>query len=258
MIAARTARMGEPARKVAEIASVAGASVDVDLLREVSGLPEDVVLDAVSELLERRLLREVGRVRFAFVFGHQLIASAIYEEVEEQRRMQLHRRTALAIEKLFGERDEFAAPLAYHYDRAAESKKRLRAQRAGSSSRKILRSNTRCWDYASAFLAGSATARPNVRRSTSSNVLQSARMLARTSCGATPLSRTRSAIYRRRRNACEPTARMRSRVATVRVMPPPRVRWRETCCFGVAMKKPPRQPSRRSRRTARLKMPPER
>jgi len=121
MIAARTARMGEPARKVAEIASVAGASVDVDLLREVSGLPEDVVLDAVSELLERRLLREVGRVRFAFVFGHQLIASAIYEEVEEQRRMQLHRRTALAIEKLFGERDEFAAPLAYHYDRAAES-----------------------------------------------------------------------------------------------------------------------------------------
>jgi DNA-binding SARP family transcriptional activator len=123
MIAARTARMAEPARKVAEVASVAGPTVDVDLLREVSALPEDVVLDAVSELLERRLLREVGRVRFAFVFGHQLIASAIYEEVEQQRRMQLHRRTALAIEKLFGDRDEFAAPLAYHYDRAAESER---------------------------------------------------------------------------------------------------------------------------------------
>ncbi|HZZ64879.1 MAG TPA: AAA family ATPase [Candidatus Baltobacteraceae bacterium] len=123
MIEVRTSRVSENARKVGEVASVIGATFDADLLREISGLPEDAVLDGVSELLGRNLVREVGRVHFAFAFTHQLIASAIYQDIEPQRRSQWHRRVAAAIERLSPERDEAAGTLAYHYDNAGEPEK---------------------------------------------------------------------------------------------------------------------------------------
>jgi predicted ATPase/DNA-binding SARP family transcriptional activator len=121
MIAVRTRRMGENARRVSEIASVAGAAFETDLLCEISGMSEDFVLDAMGELLERGLVRDVGRVRFAFTFSHELIASAIYDGIEPQRRAQWHRRTARAVEKLTGAPPELAATLAFHYDRAGRA-----------------------------------------------------------------------------------------------------------------------------------------
>jgi len=135
MIATRTGRMSDTARRIAEVASVAGATVDVDLLRLVSGYSEDIVFDGISELLERQVLREVGRVRFAFAFGHELIASTIYEGISQEQRMQLHRRMAAAIEQLPGDANELAAALAHHYDRGGEPERAARfylrsAQRA--------------------------------------------------------------------------------------------------------------------------------
>jgi len=123
MIGIRTNRVSEHARRIVEIASVVGATFETDLLREISGLPEDAVLDAVSELLGRNLVREVGRVHFAFAFSHQLIASTIYQEIEPQRRSQWHRRVAAALERLSPERDEAAGTLAYHLDRGGETER---------------------------------------------------------------------------------------------------------------------------------------
>jgi predicted ATPase/DNA-binding SARP family transcriptional activator len=121
MIEVRTSRASEKAQKIAEIASVVGATFDADLLREASGLPEDVVLDALGELLARNLVREVGRVHFAFAFSHQLIADTIYNEIETQRRRQWHRRVAATIERLSSDRDDVAGSLASHYDRAGDA-----------------------------------------------------------------------------------------------------------------------------------------
>lgn len=126
MIEVRTSRVSESARKIGEIASVVGATFDADLLREISGLPEDAVLDGVSELLGRNLVREVGRVHFAFTFSHQLIASAIYDEIEPQRRAQWHRRVAATIERLSRDVDEVAGTLAHHYDKGGEPEKAAR------------------------------------------------------------------------------------------------------------------------------------
>lgn len=123
MIEVRTSRASANARKIAEVASVVGATFDADLLREICGLPEDAVLDGVSELLGRNLLREVGRVHFAFAFSHQLIASAIYEGIEPQRRAQWHHRVAVTIERLSSDRHKAAGNLAHHYDKAGEAEK---------------------------------------------------------------------------------------------------------------------------------------
>lgn len=121
MIEVRASRISDTARKIGEVASVVGTTFDTDMLREISGLTENAVLDGVSELLGRSLVREVGRVHFAFAFSHQLIASAIYEGIEPQRRAQWHRRLATTIERLASDPEEAAATLAYHYDRGGEA-----------------------------------------------------------------------------------------------------------------------------------------
>jgi predicted ATPase len=123
MIEARTSRASENARRIAEIASVVGATFDADLLHEISGLPEDAVLDALAELLGSNFVREIGRVHFAFAFSHQLIASTIYDEIEPSRRAQWHRRVAAAIERLSSDREDAAGTLAHHYDRSGDSEK---------------------------------------------------------------------------------------------------------------------------------------
>ncbi len=121
MIEVRTSRAGENARKIAEVASVVGATFDAQLLHEISALPESVVLEAVSELAGRNLVREVGRVHFAFAFSHQLIASTIYDDIDPPRRAQWHRRVAATMERLFSDRDDLAGSLAHHYDKAGEA-----------------------------------------------------------------------------------------------------------------------------------------
>ncbi|HLI94910.1 MAG TPA: AAA family ATPase [Candidatus Baltobacteraceae bacterium] len=126
MIEVRTGRASESARRIGEIASVVGATFDADLLHEVSGLPEDAVLDALGELLGRNLVREVGRVHFAFAFSHQLIASTIYEQIQPPRRALWHRRVAATIERLSSDRDDIAGTLAYHYDKAGDAENAAR------------------------------------------------------------------------------------------------------------------------------------
>ncbi len=123
MIEVRTGRASENARKIGEIASVIGATFDADLLREISGLPENVVLDGVSELLGRSLVREVGRVHFAFTFSHHLVASTIYDQIEPSRRAHWHRRVAATIARLSSDRGDIAGTLAHHYDKAGDGEK---------------------------------------------------------------------------------------------------------------------------------------
>jgi tetratricopeptide (TPR) repeat protein len=116
----RLGRLSDAARSVAEIAAVIGTSSDVDFVREVSGGDENSVLDALGELLDRTIVREVGRAGFSFAFTHELIASAVYAAIEERRRRLLHRRVGHVVERLGGGAEHLAGSLAYHFDRGGE------------------------------------------------------------------------------------------------------------------------------------------
>jgi len=121
-IAARLNRLSAEARACAEIAAVAGVGFDVELIREVGGWPEDQVLSALDELLDRAIVRETsGRARNAYAFRHQLIQATLYDAMPADSRVRRHRRTARAAEELYADRvDEMAADLARHYDRGDE------------------------------------------------------------------------------------------------------------------------------------------
>lgn len=121
-IAERVHRLDDGARSLAEVAAVIGQGFDVDLVRDVSGWPENDVLDGLSQLIDRRIVRESGRRSgYAYVFTHHLVQDTIYSQIADDARVLRHRRTAKALEEMYPERRaEFSADIARHREAGRE------------------------------------------------------------------------------------------------------------------------------------------
>lgn len=120
IIAARTARLGDDARAVAEVAAVAGHGCSAELVQEVTGLAPGPLSAAFNELLDRRILREAGVLSgIDYVFTHHLIGAAVYHNVDAPTRKRRHARIGYLLERTYGERtDSVASDLARHFDSA--------------------------------------------------------------------------------------------------------------------------------------------
>jgi DNA-binding SARP family transcriptional activator len=122
VLASRLARLSEPAKTLAEVSAIIGRGFDVELLRETTGWLEAAVLDALGELIDRRIVAERGmRGGFDYGFSHHLIQALVYESVAPAARARRHRRVAHVMATLYEDRrDEVAAELALHWDRGGE------------------------------------------------------------------------------------------------------------------------------------------
>jgi DNA-binding SARP family transcriptional activator/tetratricopeptide (TPR) repeat protein len=103
------------AGEVAGLAAAVGTNFTLDLLTEASDLDADVVVQAVDELWERRILREFGD---GYDFSHDMLREAAYADVSPPKRWLLHRRVAQGLELLHADdTDAVAAQLAEQYAR---------------------------------------------------------------------------------------------------------------------------------------------
>ena len=111
----RLDQVTSPAREVAALAAAAGGDFTLDLLTEASDLDADVVVAAVDELWQRRILREF---RDGYDFSHDLLRETAYDQVSPPKRWLLHQRIAQSLELLHADdADLVAAPLAEQYAR---------------------------------------------------------------------------------------------------------------------------------------------
>ena len=70
------------------------------------------------------MLEKARDPELEYIFKHALVQEATYESILLQRRRELHRRVAVAIETLFADRlEEFYSLLAYHYSKAEDWEK---------------------------------------------------------------------------------------------------------------------------------------
>jgi DNA-binding SARP family transcriptional activator len=156
----RIARLPATAQTILRQAAVLGTETDVDVLGDVAGAEEHVLLDAIEAGLLTGLVAEPGpgRIRFA----HALVRDTLYHSMSRLRRSRLHARAAEAIERHSpGE----VAALAYHYAEAgtdpgqAARYCRLAAEQA--EQRFAYHEAARLWEQAIACLdqAGGAPAR---------------------------------------------------------------------------------------------------
>jgi DNA-binding SARP family transcriptional activator len=109
----RIARLPATAQTILQQASVIGTEVDVDVLGEVAGAEEPVLLDAIDAGLLTGLVTEpgTGRIRFA----HALVRDTLYHSLSRLRRSRLHARVGEAIER---HSPGQVAALAYHFAEA--------------------------------------------------------------------------------------------------------------------------------------------
>ncbi len=109
----RIARLPATAQTVLRQAAVISTEADVDVLADVAGVEEDVLVDAIEAGLLAGLVTEpaLGRIRFA----HALVRETLYQSLSRLHRARLHARAAAAIEKHTpGE----VAALAHHFTEA--------------------------------------------------------------------------------------------------------------------------------------------
>jgi tetratricopeptide (TPR) repeat protein len=113
-VAARAGRLSERARRLLDLAAVAGSEFDAELVRAGTGEPEETVLDALDDALRAGLLRELpGTERLAF--AHALVRDALVGQLSAARRASLHRRIAdVLAERAESAPEQWLAPLAHH------------------------------------------------------------------------------------------------------------------------------------------------
>jgi serine/threonine protein kinase/predicted ATPase len=98
LVRQRLDRLEDKARLVAEMAAVLGREMDSTVLARSLALEERDELHALHELVRQQVLEEApgGRLRFV----HDKLREAAYEQIEEARRPELHRRAAGILEAL--------------------------------------------------------------------------------------------------------------------------------------------------------------
>jgi hypothetical protein len=115
----RLAPLSAPARHLIEVASVLGRESGGDFLIATSGLAEAEGMNVLEELVSHALLDEMAgdQLRFA----HDKVREVAYEGVPVDRRRELHRCAAIAIEKKrfnAAARPSLDPILAHHWGRA--------------------------------------------------------------------------------------------------------------------------------------------
>jgi tetratricopeptide (TPR) repeat protein len=118
VIRQRLGRLSEDCNQVLALAAVIGQEFDLTLLENLSGVPEDRLLDVIDEGFRAQLIGEVawGRDRCRFV--HALIRETLYDDLSGPRRARLHRRIGETMERLAAD-DPPLADLAWHFARTA-------------------------------------------------------------------------------------------------------------------------------------------
>ncbi|HZV77080.1 MAG TPA: AAA family ATPase [Candidatus Babeliales bacterium] len=123
LVAERLCVMNPQARKLAEIAAVAGSGFSVELVRDLAGISEPDLLAGLEELLDRHLIREAaisGEDDYAFT--HHIIYEAVYAETPPAARRRRHHRAARLLDLTpVEERPEMAARVARHYELGGDS-----------------------------------------------------------------------------------------------------------------------------------------
>jgi len=110
---ARLDRLGS-GREVTQVAAAIGREFRVDLLRRVTGLPEEAFRRSISEASLAGLIQPVG-TDDAYVFQHTLVQEAAYATLLRSRRRDIHARIGRALEDGFPDIAETQPELVAHH-----------------------------------------------------------------------------------------------------------------------------------------------
>jgi DNA-binding SARP family transcriptional activator len=134
---ARLAQLSPSAHELAGLAATIGREFTSAVLAQASDLGEDILVRALDELWQRRIVCEQGAD--GYDFSHDKLRQAAYAGLSTARQRLLHRRVAQALEIVYAsDLDAVSARVAAHYERAGQPEQAiLYYQRAAEMARRI-------------------------------------------------------------------------------------------------------------------------
>ena len=123
VIDARLGQLSASARQLAQVAATIGRSFSVEVLAAASELSEDLLVQALDELWQRRIVREREQ---GYDFSHDKIREVAYESIAPMQRRRQHRQVARALEEVY--QSDLAmvwGQLATHYEVAQMAERAL-------------------------------------------------------------------------------------------------------------------------------------
>lgn len=128
----RVTALSDPAQRLLGVASVAGRTVDSELLATVAGGPEADLEHALRDALAAQILViDPGSRAGGYRFRHALLAEAVYDDLLPSERRRLHAAYAAALEARqtpnSAERASHLSALAHHASAAHEPVRALKA-----------------------------------------------------------------------------------------------------------------------------------
>jgi tetratricopeptide (TPR) repeat protein len=127
VIARRIDRLDEKTKNVLKYVSVIGNSFTFKLLRQISNLTEEELIDAIDSAIGADIIQEDSTTSSErYKFDHALIRGVIYDSMSRSRRRLLHRRVGEVIEEIYKHNiDEVVFRLAHHFYEARDLEKTL-------------------------------------------------------------------------------------------------------------------------------------
>jgi class 3 adenylate cyclase/tetratricopeptide (TPR) repeat protein len=162
IIMARLDRLGDEGKRTVQLASVIGRQFLVRLLSRVSGMSQQMdgllrELQALEIIYQQGLMPEP-----AYVFKHAVIQDVAYNSLLRERRRELHRSVAYALEELYPDRlAEHYEELAHHFSEGEEWTKAFEyLARSGDRAREASANATALDWYARALTAAARGGAP--------------------------------------------------------------------------------------------------
>lgn len=120
VLSTRLAQLSPLAHKVANVAAIIGRAFAFSVLARASGESEDVVVQGLDELWQRRIVREQGAgATEGYDFSHDKLREQAYASLSPVHRRLLHRRVAEAFEEVYTrDLDSVSEQIAAHYEHA--------------------------------------------------------------------------------------------------------------------------------------------
>ncbi len=128
VVTQRLERLDEACQRSLSLAAVVGREFDFQVLREITGLEEDQLVNHLDECLRNGLIQErrvpTGEI-YAFVDNQ--VRDVLYEDVSTVRRKRDHLKIGEIMEKLYATNlEEHADELAYHFMEGRDNAKALK------------------------------------------------------------------------------------------------------------------------------------
>jgi len=116
----RLAGLAPATTRLLELAAVAGAEFEFELLRRAGGLGEAELLAALDEAVASGMIEELSSSPgISWRFTHELVRRALYDGLSRGRRAELHLCVGEALEQSGGSAGRDLADLAHHFAAAA-------------------------------------------------------------------------------------------------------------------------------------------